>query len=161
VGGIILAMTVAIWFLASVPAPPESAAGPAIEYSLAGMIGRGLEVVFAPIGFNWQTCVALVPGMAAREVMVSALGTVYALSATGEDTAEQLAPLIASQWSLATALSLLAWFVFAPQCLSTLAAIRRETGGWAMPLAVAGYLFVLAYLAAGLTYHVARALGGG
>jgi ferrous iron transport protein B len=159
VGGIILVMTIAIWFLASFPAPPEGFTGPAIQYSLAGVLGRALELVFAPIGFNWQICIALVPGMAAREVAVSALGTVYALSATGDGTADALVPLIASQWSLATALALMAWFVFAPQCLSTLATIKRETGGWRMPLVVTGYLFVLAYAAAGATYHLARMLG--
>jgi ferrous iron transport protein B len=161
VGGIILVMTIAIWFLASFPAAPEGAEGAAIEYSLAGMLGRGLEVLFAPIGFNWQICIALVPGMAAREVVVSALGTVYALSAVGDGTAEALVPLISSQWSLATALALLAWFVFAPQCLSTIATIRRETGGWRMPALITAYLFVLAYVAAGVTYHLARALGAG
>jgi ferrous iron transport protein B len=158
VGGIIFAMTIAIWFLASWPAPPAGATGAAIEYSLAGTLGRGLETIFAPIGFNWQICVALVPGMAAREVAVSALGTVYALSATGDGTAEALVPLIASQWSLPTALALLAWFVFAPQCLSTIATIKRETGGWRMPALITGYLFVLAWLAAGATFHTARAL---
>jgi ferrous iron transport protein B len=158
VGGIIFAMTIAIWFLASWPAPPAGATGAAIEYSLAGTLGRGLETIFAPIGFNWQICVALVPGMAAREVAVSALGTVFALSATGDGTAEALVPLIASQWSLPTALALLAWFVFAPQCLSTIATIKRETGGWRMPALITGYLFVLAWLAAGATFHTARAL---
>ncbi|MBI3154426.1 MAG: ferrous iron transporter B [Burkholderiales bacterium] len=160
VGGIILAMTLVMWFLASVPAPPAGATGAAIETSIAGMLGRGLQAVLEPIGFNWQISVALVPGMVAREVVVSALATVYALGGSGEDVT-QLASVIASQWSVATALALLAWFVFAPQCLSTLAAIRRETGGWAMPLAVAAYLFVLAYVAAGATYHLARALGAG
>ena len=159
VGGIILAMTVAIWFLATFPAAPANATGPAIEHSYAGMLGRALEIVFAPIGFNWQICVALVPGMAAREVAVSALGTVYTLSAAGDGTAEQLVPLIASQWTLATALALLAWFVFAPQCLSTIAAIKRETGNWRMPLLITAGLFVLAYAAAGITYHATRALG--
>ena len=116
-------------------------------------------MVFEPIGFNWQISIALVPGLAAREVAVSALGTVYALSATGNDTAQALAPLIAQNWSLATALSLLAWYVFAPQCLSTLATVKRETGGWTMPLIMAGYLFALAYLASFVTYRVAWALG--
>ncbi len=160
VGGVILVMTVAIWFLASFPAPPAGATGPAIEHSFAGMLGGVLQTVLAPIGFDWQISIALVPGMAAREVVVSALATVYALGGGGEDVT-QLAAVIASQWSLATALALLAWFVFAPQCVSTLAVIRRETGGWKVPLAVAGYLFVLAYVAAGITYHVARALGAG
>ena len=160
VGGIILALTILLWFLSSYPAPPVGATGPAIEYSLAGTIGRALETVFAPIGFNWQISVSLIPGLAAREVMVGALGTVYALSATGEETGA-LTALIAGQWSLATALSLLAWFVFAPQCLATLATVKRETGGWTMPLIMAGYLFALAYLASFITYRLALAAGWG
>jgi ferrous iron transport protein B len=155
VGGIILVLTVLLWFLATFPAPPHGATGPAIEYSFAGTLGRFLLPLFEPLGFNWQIAVALVPGMAAREVAVSALGTVYALSATAEDTAQALAPLISASWGLPTALSLLAWFVFAPQCLSTLATVRRETGGWRAPLLMAGYLFGLAWLAAFLTYHIA------
>jgi ferrous iron transport protein B len=161
VGGIILLLTVVLWLLASYPAPPPGATGAAIEYSLAGMLGRALAVVFQPIGFNWQISIALVPGMAAREVAVSALGTVYALAATGEDAAAALTPIIAEGWQLATAFSLLAWFVFAPQCLATLATVKRETGGWKWPLVMAGYLFALAYLAAFITYRIALALGAG
>jgi ferrous iron transport protein B len=161
VGGIILALTILLWFLASFPAPPAGATGSPIEYSIAGTIGRALAPVFEPIGFNWQICIALVPGMAAREVAVSSLGTVYALSAAGADTASALGPLIAGSWSLASAFSLLAWFVFAPQCLSTLATVKRETGGWKFPLVMAGYLFALAYLASFLTYRTALALGAG
>lgn len=161
VGGIILVLTVLLWFLASFPAPPEGATGPAIEYSVAGTLGRALAVVFEPIGFNWQISIALVPGLAAREVAVGALGTVYALSGAGDATAESLAPIIAAQWSLATALSLLAWYVFAPQCIATLAAARRETGGWRTPLIMVVYLFGLAYLASFVTYRVAVALGAG
>jgi ferrous iron transport protein B len=161
VGGIILALTVLLWFLASFPAPPVGATGAPIEYSFAGMLGRALAVVFEPIGFNWQISISLVPGLAAREVVVSALGTVYALSATGNDTAGALSPLIAHSWSLATGLSLLAWFVFAPQCLATLATVKRETGGWTMPLVMAGYLFALAYLASFITYRLALAAGWG
>ena len=122
------------------------------------MIGRALEVVFAPIGFNWQISIALVPGMAAREVAVGALGTVYALSATGDQTAQALSPLLSQTWSLATAFSLLAWYVFAPQCLSTLAVVKRETNSWRYPLLMAAYLFGLAYLASFITYRVALAL---
>jgi ferrous iron transport protein B len=158
VGGVILVLTVALWFLASFPAAPEGATRPAIEYSFAGTLGKALAVVFEPIGFNWQISIALVPGLAAREVAVSSLGTVYALSATGADTAQALSPLIAQNWSLATALSLLAWYVFAPQCLSTLATVKRETGGWKMPIIMAGYLFGLAYLASFVTYRLALAL---
>jgi ferrous iron transport protein B len=161
VGGIILLLTIALWFLASFPAPPPAASGPSIEYSLAGMLGRLLAVIFEPIGFNWQISIALVPGLAAREVAISALGTVYALSAAANDTALALAPLIAQSWSLATAFSLLAWFVFAPQCLATLVIVRRETGGWKMPVLMAGYLFALAYLASFVTYRVAVAAGAG
>lgn len=160
VGGIILALSIALWFLASFPAAPADFAGTAIEYSLAGRLGHSLSVVFEPIGFNWQISIALVPGLAAREVAVSALGTVYALSATGDDTAGLLTPLIAQSWSLATGLSLLAWYIFAPQCLATLAAIKRETGGWAVPLITAGYLFTLAYIAAFITYRMALLLSG-
>lgn len=159
VGGIILVLTVALWGLASFPAPPAGATGPAIEYSLAGTLGRGLAALFEPIGFNWQISIALVPGLAAREVAVSALGTVYALAATAENAGETLAPIIAQRWSLATALSLLAWYVFAPQCLSTLATIKRETGGWRVPLITAAYLFALAYAAAFVTYRMALWLG--
>ncbi|MFT7724121.1 MAG: ferrous iron transporter B [Roseateles sp.] len=160
VGGIILTLTLALWLLSSFPSPPEGATGAPIQYSIAGYLGAGLATIFAPIGFNWQISLALVPGLAAREVAVSALGTVYALSATGDDAAAQaLTPVIAQTWSLATALSLLAWYVFAPQCLATLAAVKRETGGLKMPLIIAGYLFGLAYLASFITYRVALYFG--
>jgi len=151
VGTLILALTVALWFLASFP-------GPGIEHSLAGGLGRLLLPLLEPLGFNWQIAIALVPGLAAREVVVGALGTVYALSG-GTDAAQALQPLIAKQWRLATGLALLAWFVFAPQCLATLAAARRETGGWRVPAIMLGYLFTLAWLAAFVTYRVATALG--
>jgi ferrous iron transport protein B len=160
VGTIILTLMVVLWFLASFPAPPAGATGPAIQYSVAGMLGRGLEYVFAPIGFNWQISIALVPGLAAREVAVSALGTVYAMSGA-TDVAGALTPVIARGWSLATGLSLLAWYVFAPQCLSTLAVVRRETNSWRHPFYMAGYMFALAYLGAFITYRVALMLGGG
>ncbi|MEO8156194.1 MAG: ferrous iron transporter B [Betaproteobacteria bacterium] len=161
VGTIILSLTILLWFLSSFPAPPADAVGPAIQYSLAGIIGRGLETVLAPIGFNWQISIALIPGLAAREVAVGALGTVYALSATGENVAAQLTPMIAQSWSPATAFSLLAWYVFAPQCISTLSIVRRETNSMRYPVIMAGYLFALAYLASFITYRVALALGGG
>jgi ferrous iron transport protein B len=160
VGTIILALMIVLWFLSSFPAAPEGAPGPAIKYSFAGMIGSALEHVFAPIGFNWQISLALVPGLAAREVAVGALGTVYSLSATDDSAAATLVPMIAQTWSLATALSLLAWYVFAPQCLSTLVVVKRETNSWRYPLLMAAYLFALAYLAAFVTYRVAGALLG-
>ena len=154
VGGIILALMIVLWFLAAYPAPPPGATGPDIQYSFAGQLGALLQKLFAPIGFNWQISIALVPGLAAREVAVGALGTVYAMSASGDDLSAQLEPVIASGWSLATACSLLAWYVFAPQCLSTLAVVKRETNSWKYPLIMAGYLFALAYLAAFITYRV-------
>jgi len=161
VGGIIFALMVVLWFLSSFPAPPTGATGPTIQYSVAGMMGRALEHVFAPIGFNWQISIALVPGLAAREVAVGALGTVYSMSAAGDAVADALAPIIAKGWSLATAYSLLAWYVFAPQCISTLAVVKRETNSWRYPLLMAGYLFALAYIASFVTYRVTLALGGG
>jgi len=165
VGTIILALMVLMWFLASYPAPPAGATGPAIRYSFAGMAGAGLDHLFAPLGFNWQISVALVPGLAAREVVVGALGTVYALASSGAsgggDVETALRPMIAHSWTLATALSLLVWYVFAPQCLSTLVTVRRETNSWRYPAIMAGYLFVLAYACAFVTYRVALLFGGG
>ena len=162
VGGIILALTVLLWFLLNFPGAPVDAVGPAIDYSFAGRIGHAMTAVFAPIGFNWQICIALIPGMAAREVAVSSLATVYALSAADDDAAAQaLAPLISDGWSLATALSLLVWYIYAPMCLSTLATIKRETHSWKQTAFATGYLFALAYLASLLTYRVALALGAG
>ncbi len=161
VGGIILIMTIALWVLSSFPFPPEGATGSPIQYSFAGMLGQALAHIFAPIGFNWQISIALVPGMAAREVVVSSLATVYALSSSSADAADALVPLISAGWTLATALSLLAWFVFAPQCLSTIAAVKRETGGWKIPIIMLSYLFGLAYLAAFITYQIACFFGLG
>jgi ferrous iron transport protein B len=161
VGTIILSLMVLLWALSTLPAPPVDATQPAIYYSAAGLMGRGLEVIFAPIGFNWQICIALVPGLAAREVAVGALGTVYALSQTGDELATQLAPLIASTWSIATALSLLAWYVFAPQCVATLSVVKRETNSWRYPILMAAYLFGLAYVASFITYRIALAFGLG
>src|SRR3984893_7382463 len=158
VGTIILALMVILWALSSFPAPPPGATGPAIQYSIAGHLGAWLAVLFKPIGFNWQISIALVPGLAAREVAVGALGTVYALSATGNDVSGALTPLITQSWSLPTALSLLGWSVFAPQCLSTLATVKRETNSWRYPIIMAAYLFALAYLGSWITFRIATAL---
>ena len=160
VGTIIFSLMVVLWFLSTYPSPPLGAVGPAIQYSLAGMLGQALQHVFAPIGFNWQISIALVPGLAAREVAVGALGTVYSMSAAGNAVADKLSPVIAQGWSLATAYSLLAWYVFAPQCISTLVVVKRETNSWRYPLIMAVYLFVLAYVAAFITYRTTLWLGG-
>ncbi len=156
VGGIILALTILLWFLLNFPA------GVGIEDSFAGRIGRALELLFSPLGFDWRISIALIPTMAAREVMVSSLATVYAVAATSDDAASRaLGPLIAQDWSLATGLSLLVWFIYAPQCISTLATIRRETHSWKQTAFAAGYLFALAWIASFATYRVALAMGAG
>ena len=159
-GTTILSMMILIWVLASFPQPPEGATEPAISYSLAAMIGSAIQPLTQPLGFNWQINVALIPGMAAREVAVGALGTIYAIDG-GEGAAEKIGQIVAGQWSLGTALALLAWYVFAPQCASTLAVIRRETGSWKWMWVTFFYMLALAYVAALVTYQVARALGGG
>lgn len=159
-GTVIFSMSVLIWFLASFPRAPEGAGEPAIGYSYAAAIGRFIEPVLAPLGFNWQISVALVPGMAAREVAVAALGTVYAIEG-GEEAADKVGQVIAQNWSIATGLALLAWYIFAPQCASTLAVLRREAGSTGWMLVAFGYMLVLAYAAAFVTYRLAGAFGLG
>ena len=159
VGTLILAMIILLWLLSSFPGAPAGATEPPIYYSVAGMIGRALEVILAPVGFNWQIAIALVPGMAAREVAVGALGTVYALSG-GDEVGTTLAPMIAQSWSLATGLALLAWYVYAPHCLPTLATVARETGSRKYAWIMAGYMFALAYVAAFIVYRVTLAITG-
>ena len=160
-GTLIMSIIVILWFLSSFPGAPNGATEPAIYYSYAGVIGRTIEPVLAPIGFNWQIAIALVPGLAAREVAVAALGTVYALSGEEDAVVEALGVTLAQGWSLATALSLLAWYVFAPQCLATLAVARRETNSWRWAAFMFTYMMVLAYVASLITYRAALALGGG
>ncbi|MGH8038060.1 MAG: ferrous iron transport protein B [Stenotrophomonas sp.] len=162
VGGIILSLTILLWVLLSFPGAPENATNPAIDYSFAGQIGHAMAIIFAPLGFNWQICIALIPGMGAREVAVSSLATIYALSAADDDAAIQaLTPVVANGWSLATGLSLLVWFIYAPMCISTLATIKRETNSWKQVGFATFYLFAAAYIAALVTYQVTVALGGG
>jgi ferrous iron transport protein B len=157
-GTIIFTVTVVLWLLLSFPK-----AGPGerqVDASFAGHIANGLHVVLEPIGFNREISLALIPAMAAREVAVSSLATTYAVSASDDDEAAQgLIPRLQSKWSLPTALAFLAWFVFAPQCLSTIAVTRRETNGWKWPFFMLAYLFALAYIFAGLTYWLAVAAG--
>jgi len=162
VGGIILSLTILLWFLLSFPAAPENAPLPAIDYSFAGQLGHAMAAFFAPLGFNWQICIALIPGMGAREVAVSSLATIYALSAPDDDAAIQgLTPIISDGWSLATGLSLMVWFIYAPMCISTLATIKRETNSWKQMAFATIYLFAAAYLASLVTYQVAKAMGAG
>lgn len=160
-GTIIAATTVILWLLLTFPQAPAGQSQ--VEYSVGGRIASGLEVVVAPIGFNHDIALALIPAMAAREVAVSAMATANAIDAGGDEEAmsEQLGARIAGRWSIATALAFLAWFVFAPQCISTIAITRRETNGWKWPLFMVGYLFALAYAAAGITYWTAVAFGLG
>jgi ferrous iron transport protein B len=154
-GTVILTLSIILWFLASYPKAPQNALEPAIHYSFAGQLGRAIEPILKPIGFNWKIGIALIPGFAAREVMVGALATVYAVENAGEDGASSLGKILAIDWSVATALSLLAWYVFAPQCLSTLAVTRRETNSLKWPFFMLFYLTLLAYGASWVTYHLA------
>ena len=159
-GTIIFAASIILWVLLSFPKVPAGAAQSQVEYSIAGNIADVIEPVVRPIGFNHDIALALIPAMAAREVAVSALGTAYAIDATDEEQAAMsLGPKLAAKWSLATALAFLAWFIFAPQCISTIAVTRRETNGWKWPIFMVTYLFALAYIAAGATYWTAIALG--
>jgi ferrous iron transport protein B len=162
-GTIILATTVVLWLLLTYPKVPEGSALSQVDYSIAGRVASGLEVVVGPIGFNRDIALALIPAMAAREVAVAALATANAVDAGDDEdaTAKALGDQLAGKWSLATALAFLAWFVFAPQCISTIAVTRRETNGWKWPMFMVGYLFALAYAAAGITYWTAVALGLG
>jgi ferrous iron transport protein B len=158
VGGIIFALTVILWFLCTFPQAPADATLPAIDYSLAGRLGHLIQPIFAPLGFTWEICIALIPAMAAREVVVAALGTVYAMSGDEDAITQGLSQHITGEngWGLATGLALLVWFIFAPQCLATLATVRRETGSWRHVAIMTVYLFGLAYLAAMVTYQVAN-----
>ncbi|KUY52798.1 MULTISPECIES: ferrous iron transporter B [unclassified Burkholderia] len=155
--GVILALTVLMWFISTFPSPPAGAIGPAIDYTFAGYLGRGLQHVFALLGFNWQISLSLIPAFAARETAVVALATVYAVSGGDADIAS-VGHALAANFSLASALSLLVWFAFAPQCMSTLAVIRRETGSWRIVALAFGYMFAMAYTASFATYQIARAL---
>jgi ferrous iron transport protein B len=157
-GTIIFMVTVALWILLSFPKadPGESQ----LDASIAGQLATGLHVVVEPIGFNREMALSLIPAMAAREVAVASLATTYAVDAEDEEAeAEGLAATLSTRWSLPTALAFLAWFVFAPQCLSTIAVARRETNGWKWPAFMLAYLFALAYIFAGLTFWIATAVG--
>ena len=160
-GTVIFALSILLWFLVSFPAAPVGASGPAIDYSFAGMLGSVIEPIFRPIGFSWQMCIAMIPGLAAREVVVAALGTVYAVGSVAEEATHQtLIPIIHSQWGLATAFAFLAFYIYAPMCLATLAVIRRETKSMPQTLAITAYLFVLAYIMAWITYRIAGSIFG-
>jgi ferrous iron transport protein B len=158
-GTVILWVTIVLWALTSFPKAPDGVKQS--EYSIAGRIASGIEPIVRPVGFNHALALAIIPAMAAREVAVSALQTVYSIDSADDEKLgqERLAQRLRGAWSLPTALAFLAWFVFAPQCLSTIAVIRRETNGWFWPLFTLGYLFVLAWCAAGITFWTATALG--
>ena len=160
-GTIIFTSTVILWVLLSFPRVPEGDPASQVDHSIAGRIASGLNVVLEPIGFNRDISLALIPAMAAREVAVSALATVYSIDAGDDEAAleQSLGDRLKGQWPLPTALAFLAWFIFAPQCISTIAVTRRETNGWKWPIFMTVYLFALAYVAAGLTYWTATALG--
>jgi len=154
-GTIIFALAVVLWGLVSWPQPPAGATGAAIDYSLAGMLGHAIQPLFAPLGFTWEMCIAMIPGIAAREVVVAALGTVYAVSASSEDAVQNaLIPIVHNNWGLPTAFAFLAWYVYAPMCAATLAVIKRETKSTKNMVMITGYLFLMAYFAAFVVYQI-------
>ena len=159
-GTMIFTVAIVLWLLLNFPRAEPGR--DQVDASIAGHIANGLAVVVEPIGFNRDIALSLIPTMAAREVAVSSLATTYAVGATDEAArAEGLGQQLKSHWSLATALAFLAWFVFAPQCMSTIAVTRRETNGWKWPAFMLGYLFGLAYIFAGAVYWIAVAAGLG
>lgn len=154
-GTVIFALSVILWFLVSFPAAPESATAPAIDYTFAGMLGHIIEPIFAPLGFTWQMCIAMIPGIAAREVVVAALGTVYAMSGSEDQIMESLTPVVTNDWGLPTALAFITWYIYAPMCMATLAVIKRETKSTKQTFLITAYLFALAYFFALVVYHIA------
>ena len=158
-GTLIMAITVILWVLVAFPQAPEGSSGATqIEQSFAGRLGHAIEPIFRPIGFNDEIAIALIPGLAAREVAVAALGTVYAIQGDEAEVEQSLVERLRGAWPLPTALAFLAWYVFAPQCLATLAVAKRETNSWRWPIFMFVYLFAMAYVAAGLTFWVSSAL---
>ncbi|WP_373779144.1 ferrous iron transporter B [Glaesserella sp.] len=153
-GTIIFALNVILWCLVTFPSAPENAVGPAIDYSFAGMLGHLIQPIFAPLGFTWQMCIAMIPGIAAREVVVATLGTVYAVSGSEEQITNALIPIVHNNWGLPTALAFIAWYIYAPMCMATLAVIKRETKSTQQTLFITAYLFALAYLFAFAVYHI-------
>ena len=152
--------TIVLWALLSFPQVPKDSPTSQVNYSVAGRVANAIEPAFRPIGFNRDIVLALIPAMAAREVAVAAIGTVYAIDNPESDVGgAAMAKNLKAQWSLPTALAFLMWFVFAPQCISTIAVTRRETNGWKWPAFMVSYLFVLAYVAAGITYWLATLAG--
>ena len=157
-GTIIFAATVILWLALTFPKAGEGENQ--LDASFAGQVASVMQPAFEPIGFNREMTLALVPAMAAREVAVASLATTYAVESEDEaETESALRDQIEARWTLPTALAFLAWFVFAPQCLSTIAVARRETNGWKWPMVMLGYLFALAYVFAGATYWIAKAAG--
>lgn len=153
-GTVIFALSVILWVLVTFPKAPDNATAPAIDYSIAGQLGHLLHPIFAPIGFDWQTCIAMIPGLAAREVVVAALGTVYSVGGSDDAVHQGLIPIIRNQWGLPTAFAFLAWYIYAPMCLATIATIKRESHSGKYTAGVVAFLFLLAYIAAFITYRV-------
>lgn len=154
-GTVIFALSVILWFLVTFPASPEGATAPSIDYSFAGIIGHFIEPLFSPLGFSWQMCIAMIPGVAAREVVVAALGTVYSIGGSEEQIVDALIPVVNNEWGLPTALAFITWYIYAPMCMATLAVIRRETKSTKQTALITAYLFALAYIFAFLVYHIA------
>lgn len=143
-GTVILGVSVVLWAMASVPMVDGKA--PEIGHSLAGTLGRTLEPLIEPLGFNWKIGIGLVTSLAAREVIVGTLGTIYGMEPDKDAAGLQAA--LQKDLTFGGAVALLVFFAFAMQCMSTLAVVRRETGGWKWPAIQFTYMSVLAYVCA-------------
>lgn len=157
-GTLIMGISVVLWLLSSYPKPPENSSESAVTYSIAGKMGRALEPVFEPLGFDWRITTGLIPGFAAREVMVGALGTVFAVEDAEESGFDSLQSSIQSTWSLASGLSLLVWYIFAPQCLATFAVAKKEMGGWKWPAFMFLFFLITAYIFSLITFQITNAI---
>lgn len=154
-GTVIFVLSMIIWGLVTFPAAPENATEPAINYSYAAKVGKTFEPIFRPLGFDWRITTALVPSFGAREVLVSSLSTVMAVEASDDEEAEKgLRALIANEFSFASMLALLVWFIYSPQCISTFAVLRKETSSYKMPLLFGAYTLSLAYVMSFITYLI-------
>jgi len=156
-GSVILVLSILIWGLTTFPNAPEDATEPAIHYSYAAKIGHTFEPIFRPLGFDWKITTALIPSFGAREILVAAMGTVYAID--GDDTEDEgfimnLSNTLRSEYSLGTLMALLIWFVFSPQCIATFGVLRKETNSIKMPLIFGGYTLAMAYFFSFVTYHL-------
>jgi ferrous iron transport protein B len=165
-GTTILAISIVLWFLLSYPKPPAGH-NDALAYSFAGRAGHVIEPAIAPIGFNWKAGIGLIGAMSAREVFVATMGTVYNVGDEEDENSKPLRQAMKEDrwpdgrlvWTLPAVLSLLVYFVFAMQCVSTLAVVKKETESWQWPLFMLIYMTGLAWVLSFIAYQTTMALG--